>query len=76
MPPNEVTAALLRDNVNVVAVTSDTKEALAVAKQLASKDDLIVATGSLAIAAEIRELELNIKPDYYPTLRLPEADRK
>lgn len=74
VPPNEVAAALLRDNVNVTAVTSDTKEALAAAKQLASKDDLIVATGSLAIAAEIRELELNIKPDYYPTLRLAAAD--
>lgn len=76
VPPDEVAEALLRDNVQVVRVTANTKEALAAAKQLANKDDLIVATGSLAIAAEIRELELNIKPDYYPTLRLPAADRK
>jgi dihydrofolate synthase/folylpolyglutamate synthase len=76
VPPDEVAEALLRDNVEVALVTANTTEALAAAKQLANKDDLIVATGSLAIAAEIRELELNIQPDYYPTLRLPAADRK
>ena len=76
VPSDEVAEALLRDNVNVAKVTANTKMALLAAKQLANKDDLIVATGSLAIAAEIRELELNIKPDYYPALRRPAADRK
>jgi len=73
VPPDEVAAALLRDNVLVAKVTSTTSEALAAAKRIANKEDLIVATGSLAIAAEIREIELNIKPDYYPTLRPPAA---
>ena len=76
VPSDEVAEALLRDNVNVAQVTANTTEALAAAKKLAEKHDLIVATGSLAIAAEIREIELNIQPDYYPTLRLPAADRK
>jgi hypothetical protein len=52
-------------------VTSNTREALEHAKSLAGKDDLIIATGSLFIAAEVVEIEHGIEPEMYPDIKLP-----
>lgn len=63
-----VAEALLSDNVRVVEVAPSTGEALSTARRMAEEGDLIVGTGSLAIAAEIIEIEKGITPEYYPTL--------
>ena len=65
-----VADALLSDNVRVVETAPSTGEALSAARRMAESGDLIVATGSLAIAAEIIEIEKGITPEYYPTLRV------
>ena len=65
-----VADALLSDNVRVVETAPSTAEALSAARQMAEAGDLIVGTGSLAIAAEIIEIEKEITPEYYPTLRV------
>jgi hypothetical protein len=39
-------------------------------KNLANKNDLIIGTGSLFIAAEIVEIEHNIQPELYPDIKL------
>ncbi len=65
-----VAEALLSDNVRVVEVTPSTGVALSAARQMAEAGDLIVGAGSLAIAAEIIEIEKGITPEYYPTLRV------
>ena len=64
-----VAEALRRDNVSVMAVTSDVESALREAQAIASTGDVIVATGSLFVAAEVREILLSITPELYPDLR-------
>jgi dihydrofolate synthase/folylpolyglutamate synthase len=64
-----VADALRRDNVSVVAVTPDVESALREARAIASSGDVIVATGSLFVAAEVREILLSITPELYPDLR-------
>lgn len=44
------------------------KEALVAALNQARADDLILATGSLFVAAEVREARLGIEPEVYPDL--------
>ena len=60
--------------MKVVEVAPSTAEALSAARQLAKAGDLIVGTGSLAIAAEIIEIEKGITPEYYPTLRVGDGN--
>ncbi len=48
--------------------TSNPGEALAKALELAGDGDLILATGSLFVAAEVREAMLGIEPEIYPDL--------
>ena len=67
----ELSEALGASKIPVCAVTSNTHEALAHAKSLAAKDDLILATGSLFIAAEVVEIEHGIEPELYPDIKLP-----
>ena len=43
-------------------------EALEVARSFANDDDLILGTGSLFVAAEVREAVLGIEPEIYPDL--------
>ena len=64
-----VAEALRRDNVSVTAVTPDVESALREARAIASNGDVIVATGSLFVAAEVREILLSITPELYPDLR-------
>ena len=64
-----VAEALRRDTVPVAAVTPDVESALGAARAISSKGDVIVATGSLFLAAEVREILLSITPELYPDLR-------
>lgn len=64
-----VADALRRDNVPVAAVTSDVESALREARLMAEPGDVIVATGSLFVAAEVRENLLSITPEIYPDMR-------
>ena len=68
---SELSEALGAGKIPVSIVTSNTHEALAQAKVLAGKDDLILATGSLFIAAEVIEIEHGIEPELYPDIKLP-----
>ena len=45
------------------------REALELARASAGPRDLILATGSLFLAAEIREAALGIEPEIYPSLK-------
>ena len=67
----ELSEALGSGKIRVSKVTSNTREALEHAKSLAGKDDLIIATGSLFIAAEVVEIEHGIEPEMYPDIKLP-----
>ena len=65
VPAQEVAQALASGGI--LAITKpDTAAALAYAKSRYRKGDLIIATGSLFIAGEVREAVLGIIPDAYP----------
>jgi len=68
---SELSEALGDSKISVLATTATTQEALDQAKQMANNGDLILGTGSLFVAAEIAELELNIEPELYPDIKLP-----
>ena len=69
--PADFAAALKRDNVPVAAVTGDVASALETAYLFAGPETLIVATGSLFVAAEVIEHVKGIEPELYPDLRGP-----
>ena len=69
--PGEFAAAVERDNVPVAAVTGDVASALETAYRMAGPETLIVATGSLFVAAEVIEHVQGIEPELYPDLRGP-----
>lgn len=69
VPAEKVARALIGDNVPIAAVTQNSKDALAAATAQAAPGDIIVATGSLFVAAEIIEEVQGILPEYYPTLK-------
>ena len=69
--PADFAAALQRDNVPVAAVTGDVASALETAYRMAGSESLIVATGSLFVAAEVIEHVQAIEPELYPDLRGP-----
>ncbi len=48
--------------------TATPAEAIAMALDAAGDDDLVLATGSLFVAAEVRESVLGIEPEVYPDL--------
>ena len=54
--------------------TASPAEALSMALDAAGSDDLVLAAGSLFVAAEVREAVLGIKPEVYPDL-LPSDQR-
>ena len=51
------------------AKTASPAEALSMALAAAGDDDLVLATGSLFVAAEVRETVLSIEPEIYPDLQ-------
>jgi dihydrofolate synthase/folylpolyglutamate synthase len=64
---------LLKDSgVDVVRQAEDVCSALELAKNEAGAGDLILATGSLFVAAEARETMLGIEPELYPDLLPPD----
>lgn len=72
-PPQEL-ARLFRDQaLTGVNVAESIKDAVALAKELAAPDDLILGTGSLFVAAEVREVLLCIEPEVYPDLLPPDV---
>ena len=52
-------------------LASTPAEALGIAMKIAEKKDLVLATGSLFLAAEIREVALGIEPEIYPEYTKP-----
>ena len=65
------TAAAFRDAgmpANRVAAAADVAAGIAKALDIADADDLILATGSLFVAAEAREAILELNPEIYPDL--------
>ena len=70
VPAWDFAEALRRDKVAVAATAEDTQEALETARRLATGPrGMVVATGSLFVAAEVRELLMGIKPELYPDLK-------
>ena len=69
--PAEFAAALRRDNVTIAASTGDVASALTTACKIAGPETLIVATGSLFVAAEVIEHVNGVEPELYPDLRGP-----
>ena len=69
--PADFAAALKRDNVPVAVVTGNVASALETAYRMAGPQTLIVATGSLFVAAEVIEQVKGIEPELYPDLRGP-----
>ena len=67
LPPDEL-AQLFRDYGAEAIAAATPAQALAQARSLAGEDDLILATGSLFLAAEVREAALGIPPEVYPEL--------
>ena len=52
-------------------LVSTPAKALGIAMEIAEKKDLVLATGSLFLAAEIREVALGIEPEIYPEYTKP-----
>ena len=67
LPPDEL-AQLFRSCGAEVIPAATPAQALAQARSQAGEDDLILATGSLFLAAEVREAALGIPPEVYPEL--------
>lgn len=70
MSNSELADVLRESNITISASTSNVGEALNRARKLAKKGDVILATGSLFVAAEIIELEHGIEPELYPDIKL------
>ena len=58
--------------VGLVKPAATVANGLELARQIAGPEDMILATGSLFVAAESRELVLGIEPELYPDLLPPD----
>ena len=67
--PADFADALVRDRIGITAFTGTTAEGIARARMIATPDSVIIATGSLFVAAEAIESISGIKPEIYPDLR-------
>ena len=61
-------ADMLRGIGATTEIASNPREALEHALAVARPGDLVLATGSLFLAAEVREVALGIEPEIYPSL--------
>ena len=61
-------ASLFNEHGIEATETASLNQALTQAREAADQGDLILATGSLFVAAEIREKFLGIEPELYPDL--------
>lgn len=70
MPPGDVAAALRQAGMpaNQVETRPAVADGIVAALENADAGDLILATGSLFVAAEAREAALDIEPETYPDL--------
>ncbi len=64
----DAVASFFRDLGTTAVETTSTAEALERALSTAGENDLVLATGSLFVAAEAREAMLGIEPEIYPDL--------
>ena len=68
----EELSEMLKERGTATSDAATPSEALALARAEAGPQDLILATGSLFLAAEVREAALGIEPEIYPSLRRKE----
>ncbi len=78
-PPADLAQKFRDEGLTGVVETASVKEAVEYALESAGDGDLVLATGSLFVAAEVREALLGIEPEVYPDLiprdlRTPRAD--
>ena len=66
--PPALLADLFRSHGVESHTASNTADAVTLALDIAGKDDLVLATGSLFLAAEVREVVKGIPPEVYPEL--------
>ena len=71
-PPGDLAALFRAEGIDDVVETPTTAEATQQAQALAGPGDLVLATGSLFVAAEARETLLGIEPELYPDLLPPD----
>ena len=69
----EELSEMLKKRGAATSIALAPREALDLARGEASPRDLILATGSLFLAAEVREAALGIEPEIYPSLRRKET---
>ena len=72
---SEIAGAVTEEGVEVAFQAETVAEALRHAMQAAGPGDLVLGTGSLSVAAEIREELLGIPPELYPNMKPVNADR-
>ncbi len=65
----EELSRMLKERGAATSIAPTPREALEMARAEAGPGDLILATGSLFLAAEVREAALGIEPEIYPSLR-------
>ena len=68
VPPGELVAMFRDQGVASIEEIETVDEAVSLARQGAGPEDLILGTGSLFVAAELREAVLGIEPELYPDL--------
>jgi folylpolyglutamate synthase/dihydropteroate synthase len=66
--PSSFASALEADRIPVTGVTSNTRVGLRLAREAAAGTGLIVAAGSLFVAAEVIELVRGMEPELYPDM--------
>ena len=69
----EELSGMLKERGAATSIALAPREALDLARGEAGPRDLILATGSLFLAAEVREAALGIEPEIYPSLRRKET---
>jgi dihydrofolate synthase / folylpolyglutamate synthase len=72
VPPEDLADLFRAEGVFDVVETHSTAEATRQAQEAAHPGDLVLATGSLFVAAEAREALLGIEPELYPDLLPPD----
>ena len=72
VPPGDLVTRFREQGVEQIVETPSTAEAIQQAMAQAGPGDLVLATGSLFVAAEAREALLGIEPELYPDLLPPD----
>ena len=72
MAPATLAQLMGESGVQEVRQADGVADALELAKEQAGPEDLILGTGSLFVAAEVRERVLGIEPELYPDLLPPD----